>query len=102
MTTRNSITGDVIKTKVAYGESAKNFERGWELLQHGLQDHCLEEEVKPLPVADDRDFLVWMSQVAFSFTKGYNGMWNYLLGQYEKETETTSSDDVLSLITKGE
>jgi hypothetical protein len=99
MTTRNSVTGDAIKTKVAYGESAKNFERGWELLQQGS---TATEEVKPLPVADDSDFLMWMSQVAFSLTKGYNGMWNYLLSRYEQETETTPDKDLLYFITKGE
>jgi hypothetical protein len=99
MTARNSITGDSIKTKTSYGESATNWDKGWELLQQG---NCLEEEVKPLPVADDRDFLMWMSQVAFSLTKGYNGMWDYLLGQYEKETETTPDKDLLYFITKGE
>ena len=97
MTTRNSITGDKIQTKTAYGESAKNFDRGWELLQQG---NCLEEEVKLLPEADEREFLLWMSQVAFSLTKGYNGMWNYLLGQYEKETKTTPSEAILQLITQ--
>lgn len=106
MTTRNSITGDKIQTKTAYGEAAKNFDRGWEALQRGNEEQLeldLEpEEVKPLPTADDRDFLVWMSQVAFSLTKGYNGMWEYLLGQYEKETETTPDKDLLYFITKGE
>jgi hypothetical protein len=98
MTTRNSITGDKIQTRVAYGESAKNYERGWEALQQGNNVESIPDE--PLPVADIEEFTLWMSQVAFSMTKGYNGMWNYLIEQYEKETKTTPSEALLQLITQ--
>lgn len=104
MTTRNAVTGDAIKTKVTYGESLTNFERGWEALQRGNEEQLeLEfEEVKPLPDADEREFLLWMAQVAYGRTKAYTGTWEYLIDQYEKETETTPSEALLSLVTQGD
>ena len=99
MTARNSITGDSIKTKTSYGESATNWDKGWEILQQG---NCLEEEPKHLPEASDKDFLLWLAVDYYEKTKGYKGQWNYIISQYEKDTETTPDKDLLYFITKGE
>lgn len=100
MTTRNSITGDKIQTKVAVGEAATNYDNGWEALQRAWVPE--EVEVTELPNADNIRFLAWIAHEHYRTTKGYTGVWDYIINQYEQETGTTPDQDLLDAIIKGE